>query len=125
MSGVPTVFIVDDDEAMRDALLLLGKAIGLQVEAYPSAQAFLESYNPPRPGCLVLDLCMPGMSGLELQEYLVASRIDLPVILVTGNPNSPEVERALKTGVVDVIEKPFNVQVLINQIRTVLLDEPQ
>ena len=116
MRADSTVFIVDDDEAMRNALHFLGEVIGLKMETYASGQAFLDSYTADRPGCLVLDLRMPGMSGLELQAQLILSRIHLPIIVITGHGNAPEAQRALEAGAVDVIEKPFKPQVLIDRI---------
>lgn len=119
----PMVFVVDDEEAIRDALRLLGRAVGLKVATYASAQAFLEDYTPGQPGCLVLDLLMPGMSGLELQAELAARRIDLPVIFITGHGDSdePELRRALETSRLEVIEKPFRTEVLISRIRSMLV----
>ena len=102
-----TVFIVDDDEAVRDSLRMLLCAVGLRVETHASALAFLESYRPERPGCLVLDIRMPGMSGLTLQEELNKRRVRIPIVFLTGHGDVPIAVGALKKGAFDFIEKPF------------------
>src|SRR5438128_2281472 len=103
----PTVFVVDDDAAVRNSLRWLIETLALPVETCGSAQEFLAAYEPSRPGCLVLDLRLPGMSGLELQERLTARGICLPVIVITGHSDVPMAVRALKQGAVDFLEKPF------------------
>lgn len=118
MTLQPTVFIVDDDKAVRDAVHLLCEVHGLQVESYASAQAFLDDYIPTRRGCLVLDLCMPEMDGLELQAHLAARQIELPIIFITAHSSNGEAKRALKAGALDVLEKPFQPHVLIERIHT-------
>lgn len=119
-----TVFVVDDDQAMRNSLKWLIGSVGMQVECYDSADAFLNSYYPGRAGCLLLDVRMPGMSGLELQELLVSRGITLPVIIITGHGDVPMAVRAMKSGAIDFIEKPFNDEVLLDGIRNALaLDE--
>jgi FixJ family two-component response regulator len=105
--GSQRVYIVDDDEAMRDSLVWLLESHGYAVEAYPSAETFLASFHEDMRGCLVLDVRMPGMSGLELHETLIARRAALPVIFVTGHGDVPMAVSALKKGAVDFIEKPF------------------
>ena len=87
----PTVFVVDDDLAVLKGLRLLIRSAGINVETYLSAQDFLDSYDPARPGCLVLDLRMPGMSGLELQETLLKRKIGIPIIIITGHGNVPAI----------------------------------
>ncbi len=122
----PTVFVVDDDEAMRDSLRWLIESVGLPVECHPSAESFLESYYPGRSGCLLLDVRMPGMSGLELQEYLHRHEIHIPVIIITGHGDVPMSVRAMKEGAIDFIEKPFNDELLLDAIRNALaVDEKQ
>ena len=116
----PTIFIVDDDEAMRDSLKWLIESIGMKVESYASADAFLNSYYPGRSGCLLLDVRMQGMSGLELQEYLIENAIYIPVIIITGHGDVPMAVRAMKSGAVDFIEKPFNDELLLDAIRNAL-----
>ncbi|MFM1891072.1 MAG: hypothetical protein RLZ44_149 [Pseudomonadota bacterium] len=121
-----TVFVVDDDQAMRSSLKWLIESVGLAVESFDSADAFLKSYYPGRAGCLLLDVRMPGMSGLELQEYLNAHDIRIPVIIITGHGDVHMAVRAMKSGAVDFIEKPFNDELLLDAIRNALsLDERQ
>lgn len=117
MNHEPTVFIVDDDPAMRTSLRWLIESVGLHVETYPSAADFLANYDPVRPGCLVLDVRMPGMSGLELQEKLATRHAPVPIIVITGHGDVAMAVRAMKTGAVDFIEKPFNDQVLLDRIQ--------
>lgn len=112
----PTVFVVDDDEDMRNSLQRLLDVAGMRVEVYDSAVAFLESYSPRRPGCLVLDVRMPGMSGLELQEKLQSRGARIPVIIITGHADVPKAVRALRSGAMDFIEKPFNARELLRRI---------
>lgn len=116
----PTVFVVDDDEAVRDSLSLLIRSVGLEVESYESAAAFLEDLDSERPGCLVLDVRMPGMSGLELQDRLLQQGTALPVIFITGHGDVPMAVRAMRAGAVDFIEKPFNDQDLLDRIQLAL-----
>lgn len=102
------VYVVDDDEAMRDSLVWLVESQGFKVEAFASAESFLAAYRSDMAGCLVLDVRMPGMSGLELYEKLHALRSTLPVIFITGHGDVPMAVAALKKGAADFIEKPFN-----------------
>ncbi|HYH40269.1 MAG TPA: response regulator transcription factor [Azospirillum sp.] len=113
----PTVYVVDDDEAVRTSLAWLIGSVGLAVRAFGSADAFLAAWTEERPGCLVLDVRMPGMSGLELQEALARRGSSLPVIIVTGHADVPMAVRALKAGAIDFIEKPFNDQLLLDRIQ--------
>jgi len=117
MTHEPTVFIVDDDDAVRRFLTGLIRSIDLDVEAYASAQDFLDAYRPGRPGCLLLDVRMPGMSGLELQRELAERAIDLQVVILTGHGNVPVAVQAMKAGAVDFIEKPFNNELLLDRIQ--------
>jgi len=120
------VFVVDDDEAMRSSLKWLIESVGMQVHTYESAQAFLDAYYPGRAGCLLLDVRMPGMSGLELQAYLVRREIRLPVIIITGHGDVSMAVKAMKAGAVDFIEKPFDDEALLGSIRNALqYDEKQ
>lgn len=102
------VFLVDDDEAVRDALQLLLNASGLRVQAFASAESFLDYYQPDYAGCLLLDIRMPGMGGLELQEILIARQIRLPIIFITAHGDIPTAVDTVKKGAVQFIEKPFD-----------------
>lgn len=104
----PTVFVVDDDASTRELLCWLMKREGLAVRAFADARAFLEAYDPEEPGCLLLDLHLPGMSGLDLQQSLKARGVLLPVIFLSGGADVPRAVRAVREGAVDFIEKPFD-----------------
>lgn len=108
-----TVFVVDNDEAVCDALGMLLRAAGLHVETFRSAMAFLGEYRAQRRGCLVLDIRMPGMSGLELQDELHKRRLQIPIVFLTGHGDVPMAVRALKKGAVDFIEKPLDEERLV------------
>ena len=114
------VFIVDDDEAMRDSLAWLLESNALRVRSFESAEAFLDAYREDMAGCLVLDVRMPGMSGLELHERLQGSRSTLPIIFVTGHGDVPMAVSALKKGATDFIEKPFNNKEILGLIEQCL-----
>lgn len=124
-SAQPTVFVVDDDDAMRHSLQWLIESVGLNVECYGTAEAFLDSHYPGRSGCLLLDVRMPGMGGLELQEYLKRHDIHIPVIIITGHGDVPMAVRAMKSGASDFIEKPFNDEMLLEAIRKALARDEQ
>lgn len=113
----PTVFIVDDDQAVRDSLKWLISSVGLNVETYASAQEFKESCDPERAGCILMDVRMPGTSGLELQREMRERPICPPVIIVTGHGDVQMAVRAMKDGAFDFIEKPFNDQVLLDLVQ--------
>jgi two-component system response regulator FixJ len=117
MQAESTVFIVDDEKAMRDGVSLLAKSVGLPTKRFASAQDFLDSYSAAEPGCLVLDVRMPGMSGTELHAELARRKIGLPVIFLTGHGDVPMGVRAMKAGAVDFIEKPPCDQVLLDAIQ--------
>ncbi|MCK9509819.1 MAG: response regulator transcription factor [Pigmentiphaga sp.] len=108
LSPSNTVFIVDDDEAVRDSLRWLLEANGYRVRDFASAEAFLEAYDPEVVGVLIVDVRMPGMSGLELQEVLIARKIPLPIVFITGHGDVPMAVSTIKKGAVDFLEKPFN-----------------
>jgi FixJ family two-component response regulator len=103
-----TVFIVDDDEAVRDSLRWLLEANGYRVRPYSSAETFLDEYDPGQIGVLIADVRMPGMSGLELQEQLIARKAPLPIVFITGHGDVPMAVSTIKKGAVDFLEKPFN-----------------
>ena len=113
----PVVFVVDDDPAFRDALRRLLTSVGLAVEVYPSAQAFLGSPRRHAPGCLVLDVRLPGLSGLDLQQELARSDATLPIIFLTGHADIPMSVQAMKAGAVEFLTKPFREQNLLDAIR--------
>jgi FixJ family two-component response regulator len=116
----PTVFVVDDDEAVRESLCWLGRSVGLNVAPFASAQEFLQANEHACAGCLVLDVRLPGMSGLDLQRELAARRITLPIIMITGFGDVPTAVSALTAGAIDFIEKPFSRQLLLDRIRHAL-----
>jgi len=113
----PTVFVVDDDDAVRNSLKSLIESIGIQAETFNSVHSFLDNYNPSRQGCLVLDVRLPGMSGLELQEYLQRRGIHIPIIFLSGHSNVNIAVRTMKAGAVDFLEKPFDDQKLLDTIQ--------
>jgi two-component system, LuxR family, response regulator FixJ len=116
----PIVFVVDDDRAMRDSLRWLLESIGLSVRTYATATEFLDDHDPAQPGCLVLDVRMPGMSGLDLQTELAQRGAELPTIVVTGHAEVAMAVRAVKAGAIDFIEKPFSDQLLLDRVRQAL-----
>ena len=122
MTPEPTVFIVDDDAAVRRFLSGLIQSVELRVEAFASARDFLEAYEPGQPGCLVLDVRMPGMSGLELQRELAERAIDLPVIVLTGHGNVQVAVHAMKAGAADFVEKPFDNELLLDRIQKAVVE---
>jgi two-component system response regulator FixJ len=117
---ITTVFVVDDDEAVRTSLKLLLRSVGLPVETAASAQEFLDRFDAERPGCLVLDIRMPGLSGLELQERLNAMHAMIPVVFITGHGDVPMAVEAMQHGAVDFIQKPFRDQDLLDRINQAL-----
>ncbi|MCF8174313.1 MAG: response regulator transcription factor [Burkholderiaceae bacterium] len=122
----PTVFIVDDDQAVARSLRWLIESVRLKVETFSSAQAFIDGYDAGKPGCLVLDVRMPGMSGLDLQERLAAQRIHVPIIFITGHGDVQMAVRAVQAGAFDFVEKPFNDQDLLDRIqKAIALDADQ
>jgi two-component system response regulator FixJ len=116
----PIVYLVDDDEAVRDSLGMLFKSIGLLHESYASALDFLQRYDAKRHSCLVADIRMPGLSGLELQQRLNDQRAEIPVIFITGHGDVPMAVTAMKSGAADFIQKPFRDQDLIDRINKAL-----
>lgn len=120
MNVRPSIFVVDDDSAVRDSLKLLLRSVGQAVETFGSGQEFLDGYNDDRAGCLVLDIRMPGMSGLELQQKLNERHSILPIIFITGHGDVPMAVEAMQAGAVDFIQKPFRDQDLIDRINQAL-----
>ncbi len=125
MPSDTTVFVVDDDAAVCDSLRFLIESVGLQVRTFSSADEFLAAYTPDQPGCLVLDLRMPGMSGLELQEQLARQKCALPVIIITAHGDVPTAVRAMHAGAVDFMSKPFSDQHLLDRIHQALTKDAQ
>lgn len=119
------VHIVDDDDAVRDALLELLESVGMKALGFESADEFLEKLNPDTAGCLVLDIRMPGMSGLELQKKLHAMDSTLPIIFITGHADVPMAIEAMKYGAVEFIQKPFREQELLDYINTAMTNAKQ
>lgn len=115
-----TVFVVDDDESIRDSLESLIKSVGLPVETFASAREFLQSRGPDAPGCLVLDVRLPGLSGLDLQSELATANIPTPIIFITGHGDIPMTVRAMKAGAVEFLTKPFREQELLDAIQQAL-----
>ncbi|MGO9113963.1 MAG: response regulator transcription factor [Thermoguttaceae bacterium] len=115
-----TVFLVDDDPAALDSIQFLLKSNGFSVEPFSSASEFLKSYDPNRPGCLVLDLCMPEMDGLALPERLLSREPRLPILFVTGHGDVPHCAQALKAGAVDFLEKPVRSDIILDRVRYAL-----
>jgi RNA polymerase sigma factor (sigma-70 family) len=111
-----TVFIVDDDQAIRHAMEFLMRSVGLKYEIFHSADDFLTSFSDEKPGCLVLDIRMPGLGGLELQEKLIEMGSALPIIFITGHGDVPMAVEAMQKGAVDFIQKPFRDQDLLDRI---------
>jgi two-component system, LuxR family, response regulator FixJ len=120
MDNQNTVFIVDDDEGVREGLGLLLETVGQPYEQYSSAIEFWEAYDPGRGGCLVLDIRMPRMSGLELQEKLNEQNSLLPIIFITGHGDIPMAVEAMRRGALDFIRKPFREQDLLDRINEAL-----
>jgi len=120
MSDGHTIFVVDDDEAVRDSLRMLLSAAGYPAELYASARGFLERNGDASKGCLLADIRMPDMDGLELQEELLKRRTGLPVIIMTGHGDVPLAVRAMKAGAVDFLEKPFSRAQLLASIEKAL-----
>lgn len=112
-----TVFVVDDDSDLRESLGWLFESAGLRVKSYSTAQEFLADYKTEDPGCLLLDVRMPGLSGLDLQEELGRRGLPPPIIIMTGHAKVPMAVRALKGGAIDFIRKPFSDQILLERIR--------
>jgi FixJ family two-component response regulator len=113
----PVVFVVDDDRSVRDALAGLLRSVGLSVQSFGSTQEFLESERPDAPGCLVLDVRLPGRSGLDFQRELAESSVHLPIVFITGHGDIPMSVRAIKAGAIEFLPKPFHDQELLDAIQ--------
>ena len=118
--SAPVVYVVDDDASIRDSLRRLITSVGFKVEVFPSARAFLGARRPEVAGCLVLDVRLPGLSGLDLQRELAATNAELPIIFLTGHGDIPMSVRAMKAGAVEFLTKPFREQELLDAIRSAI-----
>jgi FixJ family two-component response regulator len=116
----PIVFVVDDDVSVRESLELLIQNEGWQVKTFASAQEFLDHPRPALPSCLILDISLPGLNGLDLQQRVSAERTDMPIIFITGHGDIPTTVRAMKAGAVEFLTKPFSDEVLLNAISQAL-----
>jgi FixJ family two-component response regulator len=116
-ADAPIVFVVDDDRSVRESLRRLFASVGMTVEVFATAQAFLSASRPDVPGCLVLDVRLPGLSGLDLQRELSSTNAPLPIIFLTGHGDIPMSVRAMKAGAVEFLTKPFRQQDLLDAIR--------
>lgn len=115
--GTPIVFVVDDDVSVRESLELLIRCEGWQPETFASAKEFLDRQRALVPSCLILDVSLPGLNGLELQRHIAAERTDMPIIFITGHGDVPMTVQAMKAGAVEFLTKPFSDEVLLNAIR--------
>ena len=114
------VFVVDDDASLRESLKNLIRSVGLRVEAFPSAQEFLQSKRPDVPGCMILDVRLPGLSGLDLQKRMAEADVEIPIIFITGHGDIPMTVQAMKAGAVEFLTKPFRDQDLLDAIQQAL-----
>src|SRR5208283_1505887 len=119
-SAIPIVFIVDDDVSVRESLELLVRHENWKPETFASAQEFLDHPRKPVPSCLVLDLSLPGLNGLELQKRLAVEHIDMPIIFITGYGDVPKTVQAMKGGALEFLTKPINYEALVSAIRKAL-----
>lgn len=112
----PIISVIDDDEAVRDSLVQLFLSVGIAVKAYASGREFFDDFTPGEPGCLITDIRMPEMSGMEIQQEMNALNIDLPIVMITGHGDVETGIRAMKAGAFDFIQKPFNDQRLLEVV---------
>jgi FixJ family two-component response regulator len=119
-SGAPTVFVVDDDAGMRASIEGLLKSAGLRSESFGTAEEFLDSKRPDVPSCLVLDVSLPGINGLDFQHELAGAGVQIPIIFITGHGDIPMTVKAMKSGAVEFLTKPFEDQDLLNAIQQAL-----
>jgi FixJ family two-component response regulator len=120
MTGTPVVFVVDDDPSVRSSLKFLLNTVGLQVESFGSADGFLHKSPPDVPSCLVLDVRLPGLSGLDFQRELAARNVRIPIVFLTGHGDIPMSVRAMKAGAVEFLTKPFRDQDLLDAVGVAL-----
>lgn len=117
MTAEPLIFVIDDDVSVRDALRNLLRSVGLQVQTFASAMEFLSADRPDAPGCLVLDIRLPGVSGLDLQRQLIEAKVRIPIIFLTGHGDIQISVRAMKAGAVEFLTKPFRDQELLDAVQ--------
>jgi len=122
---LPVVFVVDDDNGVRTSIRVLLRSVGIESKPFSSAQEFLAAYTPNQPGCMVLDIRMPGMSGMELHEVLIERGVVLPIIFVTGHGDVPMAVEAMQQGAFDFLQKPFRDQELIDRVQRALLKDKE
>ena len=120
MTAPPLVFVVDDDRSVRSSLKFLLSTVGLQAETFDSADSFLHEKRPDVPSCLVLDVRLPGVSGIDFQRELTARNISIPIVFLTGHGDIPMSVRAMKAGAVEFLTKPFRDQDLLDAVRVAL-----
>jgi two-component system response regulator FixJ len=120
MPADPVIYIVDDDDAVRDSLEILLQSAGYAVRGFASGQDFLDATLTAQPGCLIADVRMPGMDGFELQRRLAERKNTMPVIVITGHGDIPMAVRAMRTGAVDFVEKPFGDEAILESVRLAL-----
>jgi RNA polymerase sigma factor (sigma-70 family) len=120
MTHAPVVFVVDDDPSVRSSLKFLLSSMGLQVESFESAESFLQRKSPDAPSCLVLDVRLRGLSGLDFQRELAARNIRIPIVFVTGHGDIPMTVRAMKAGAIEFLTKPYRDQDLLDAVRIAL-----
>ncbi|MEM9623854.1 MAG: response regulator transcription factor [Pseudomonadota bacterium] len=125
MSDTGTVYVVDDDEAVRDSIGMLLDSVDVEYQTFSGADEFLDSFESLQHGCLVLDIRMPGMSGLELQQRLLEMGARIPIIFITGHGDIPMAVEAMRRGAVDFIRKPFRDQELLDRINEALFVDAQ
>ena len=125
MSTPPTVFVVDDDAAVLRAIRRLLKSVDLNAETFSSGETFLEAYDETRPGCVIVDVRMPGLSGLDVQRKLNQLGVKTPIIFITGHGDVPMCARAMKSGAMDFVQKPFNDQTLLDIIQDAIQRDDQ
>ena len=125
MNSGPTVFIVDDDPGVRDRLRRVFESVGLKAETFSSAEEFLQAFDPSCPGCVVADVLVPRMGGLELQQQLAKMGHPIPLIVITGFPDVTTAVRAMKAGAVSVVEKPISEHILLDSVREALLKDTE
>jgi len=125
MEQPSTVYVVDDDAAMRDSLCWLLSSVSLRAKAYASADDFLADWDPSMPGCLLLDLRMPGLNGLELQERLVKDGHQIPIIFLSGHGDVPTAVRAMQAGATEFLTKPFSERFLLERVQAALEQDAQ